>query len=576
MKYVDQNRAEKVRQRLYRLYEERADRLLDRLLAMIGQYGTESSPKTAPRWSQEDLILITYADMVLREGEPPLRTLRRFLTDRLRDVINTVHILPFCPWSSDDGFAVIDYREVAPEYGTWKHVDELGEDFHLMFDMVLNHCSAENPWFRDFLTGIAPARHYFHEVDPERDLSQVVRPRPWPLLTKTRTRGGETYVWTTFSADQVDLNWQNPDVLFEFLDILFLYISHSARIIRLDAIAFLWKEIGTNCLHLPKTHEVVKLIRDILEWVAPEALILTETNVPHEENISYFGDGDEAHMVYQFTLPPLLLHALLKGDASYLKSWASALPELPKGCCFFNFTSSHDGIGLRPLEGILPPQEFASVIEEVSERGGLISTRSNAEGGQSPYELNASYFASLSESADPALGIDRFLCSQAVALSLQGVPAIYFHSLTATPNYHEGVKRTGQNRTINRRKWQESELNVLLDDHTSTSAQVFQRYAQMIRCRRSCEAFHPNGGQKVLDTPDHLFGFLRTSPKRDQEVLCLFNVTSVRVRANLTRVYPPWQERSTYEELLRGKKGELGPRSSITLNPYQACWLVAS
>jgi len=121
------------------------------------------------------------------------------------------------------------------------------------------------------------------------------------------------------------------------------------RIARLDAVAFLWKELGTNCLHLPETHELVKLFRDVCEIVAPRAIILTETNVPHAENVSYFGQGDEAHMVYQFSLPPLLLHAFITGNGQYLTHWASGLEPPPAGCTFFNFTASHDGVGVRPF-----------------------------------------------------------------------------------------------------------------------------------------------------------------------------------------------------------------------------------
>lgn len=128
-----------------------------------------------------------------------------------------------------------------------------------MFDLVLNHCSARSSWFKDFIAGIEPARHYFLNMDPKQDYSEVVRPRTSPLLTKTRTIDGEANVWTTFSADQVDLNWCNPEVLFEFIDILMFYISKGMRIVRMDAVAFVWKELGTNCIHLPETHEIVKL-----------------------------------------------------------------------------------------------------------------------------------------------------------------------------------------------------------------------------------------------------------------------------------------------------------------------------
>ncbi|MEX0326258.1 MAG: alpha-amylase family glycosyl hydrolase, partial [Puniceicoccaceae bacterium] len=266
---------QQLQKRLGRLYGDQAVDLVRRFEAMVGRYGVGLEyPPPGDLWDHRTTVLITYADTI-REGEAkPLRALHKFLTEHLRGVFSTVHLLPFFPWSSDDGFSVIDFRKVHPDYGKWEDVEAVGEDFELMFDLVLNHCSRKSQWFRDFVTGIAPARWYFLPMDPETDLSSVVRPRPWPLLTKTSTRDGPVHVWTTFSDDQMDLNWQNPDVLFEFLDILFLYLSKGCRIFRLDAVAFLWKQVGTSCLHLPETHEIVKLFRDVLSWVDPRTILL--------------------------------------------------------------------------------------------------------------------------------------------------------------------------------------------------------------------------------------------------------------------------------------------------------------
>ncbi|MCD8481561.1 MAG: hypothetical protein LR015_02115 [Verrucomicrobia bacterium] len=339
MQIIPSETAQKMHQRLSLLYgADQATPLTQRLLMTMGRYGLLAKQQqqlfkesNAGRYDQRDVVLITYADSIQRPDEPTLRTFQRFAHDNLRGLISTVHFLPFYPWTSDDGFSVVDYRKVEPRYGDWAHVAAVGKDFRLMFDLVLNHCSAKSQWFRDFITGIAPYNAYFHKVDPDTDLSQVVRPRPWPLLTKTTTHEGDAWVWTTFSEDQVDLNWSNPDVLFEFLDIFLFYLYQGARILRLDAVAFLWKKIGTDCIHLPETHTVIKLLRDVADVVAPEAILLTETNVPHKENIAYFGDGDEAHSVYNFSLPPLLLHGLLRNDTRHLTEWALGLPELRAG-----------------------------------------------------------------------------------------------------------------------------------------------------------------------------------------------------------------------------------------------------
>ena len=557
--------------RFKRLYGETGKLCIRRLKLILGIYEDEIPIIVPPqRWTSADNVLITYGDSVRTTDEKPLATLNRFLNDHLGDVIDTVHILPFFPWSSDDGFSVIDYRKVDQNLGKWSDVDAIGSNFRLMFDLVLNHCSKRSDWFHDYLTGIAPERYYFIEMAPGTDLSQVTRPRTSPLLTKVTTRSGERWVWTTFSDDQVDLNFANPDVLLEFLDILLFYVAHGAHIIRLDAIAYLWKQIGTTCVHLPQTHEVVKLMRDLLNIAAPQSLLLTETNVPHEQNISYFGYGDEAHIVYNFSLPPLLLHALTTGDGTTLTQWAMTQPEPAAGCTFLNFTASHDGIGVRPLEGILPPEQIAALADHVRARGGHVSEKSNPDGTSSPYELNITYFSALANGdEDDEHHVKRFLCSQAIALGLRGIPAIYIHSLTATENDHENVDRRGYPRAINRHQWDDQRLRDRLADSHSATAKVFDEYRRMIRVRRAQPAFSPDASQQVFDVGRRAFLFERTSPEGRQSIVCVSNLTGKRITidppANL-RLGP--LEGAT--DLLTGRKIE---SDKLNLSPYQTRWL---
>ncbi len=417
----------RLRGRLERLYGKKSgSQLLERLTLLAGRYAVEDlrepSPKGGPHWNEQDTLLITYGDMVCAPEEKPLKTLGRFLDQRLKGAISNVHILPFFPYSSDEGFSVIDYLEVDDRLGSWEDVQAIGKELGLMFDLVLNHTSRQSSWFTNFVNGIAPARDYFIIIDPETDLKAVVRPRTSPLLSPTQTAVGERCVWTTFSTDQIDLNFANPDVLFEFLDILLDYVKRGARIIRLDAIAYLWKRSGTSCLNLPETHEIVKLLRDVLAMLAPQVILLTETNLPHEQNLSYFGEGDEAHMVYQFSLPPLLLHALHTGSGQYLNEWANSLPPIPTGCTYLNFTASHDGIGVRPLEGLVPETEIERLIATVEERGGYVSKRTDGtSGSEKPYEFNITYFDALSDFGHSITDrhIARFLCSQAIMLGLK-------------------------------------------------------------------------------------------------------------------------------------------------------------
>jgi len=578
--HISSSKLKVIRRRLARVYGiEEADILLDRLYRMVGRYGVGAQlNQNSPNLTARDVVLITYADMVKSSSEEqsPLGALKEFCTARLKGAVSAIHILPFYPWTSDDGFSVVDYREVSPDYGNWDDVSKLGEEFELMFDLVLNHCSSKSPWFKEYVSGVEPGLNYIMEGNPKTDLSMVVRPRSTPLLTPYQTRKGERHVWTTFSADQVDLDWTSPDLLFEFLDIILYYVSIGCKILRLDAVAFLWKKIGTDCLHLPETHEIIKLIRNFLEVVAPDVVILTETNVPHAENISYFGKGDEAHAVYQFSLPPLLLHGLLRGTSEHLTDWATNLAPPPKGCHFLNFTASHDGVGVRPLEGILPHDEILGLADEIRQKGGFVSMRRMEDGSESPYELNSTYFSALSDSENEEMGMARFQCSQAVALAMKGIPAVYFHSLCGTPNDLEGYKVTKRNRTVNRKKWAQDELNQLLDDQETLPAQIFSWYSRTLRMRAGCPAFHPEAPQEILNFGSDLFAVRRDSTDGGLSVICLFNFTSEDSKVSdmglLNSLFPEGKAR----DLISGGEIAWGKKDALTLRPYQAVWLSTS
>lgn len=576
IKNLDIHALERIRMRFNRLYGPcSVEHLLERMVALIGRYGIGlEGYSTAPLWDETTSVLITYGDMVRNGDDPPLQVLKRFAEQYLSGAFSTIHILPFCPYSSDDGFSVIDYRAVDPHLGSWEDVRELGGGFRLMFDLVLNHCSRKSCWFSDYVSNIAPQRDFFIDVDPEADLSSVTRPRALPLLTPVQTQQGKAYLWSTFSDDQMDLNFANPDVLFEFLDILLFYISNGATIIRLDAIAYLWKKIGTSCIHLPQTHEVVKLMRDLLDMVAPEVVLLTETNVPHAENVSYFGEGNEAHMVYQFSLPPLLLHGLINGNSSHLTRWAAALDALPEKCTYFNFTASHDGIGVRPLQGMIPDEELNRLAERVKALGGQVSTKANPDGSESPYELNITYFDALGDSPERVTEqhLMRFICSQTVAMELRGVPALYFHSLTATRNNYAGVEETGRARTINRKKWQEAELGAVLSDPRAPAARVMKECLRRLQLRSQHQVFHPDAPQKIVDLGPELFVVQRE--QAGQSVTCVSNFTDQYMELRVDDRLAVLHESSTCSDLLTGQR-YMGQGKVIALDAYQTVWLQA-
>ncbi len=566
-----------VRERLSLLYGDRADACLERFAMLPGRYGVglEGKDRTAAAPDQHDSVLIAYGDVLRAPGEPPLRTLKKFADRHFARAFRTIHLLPFFPYSSDDGFSVIHYRLVNQALGGWDDIRRLSEHFQLMFDLVLNHVSRRSGWFQDYTAGVAPARDYFIEADPAADYRQVIRPRSLPLLTPVATRWGQKHLWTTFSADQIDLNYANPDVLFEFLDLLLFYISMGAGIIRLDAIAYLWKKNGTPCIHLPETHAVVKLFRDLINLTAPHAQLLTETNVPHAENISYFGAGDEAHLVYQFALPPLLLHALLAGDARHLSDWAGALEPPPSGCAFLNFTASHDGIGVRPLQGLLPPEEIERLADAVRRRGGHVSTRQAPDGRDEAYELNITYYDALSEPdgggpGDAELQLARFICSQTVVLGLQGVPAVYFNSLLADRNNAEGVQSTGQARAINRRKFNLPEVDAALADHQTTPSRAFHAVLRLLRIRSRQPAFHPGGSQRVLHAGARVFALARAAPDGGAPILAASNFGRVPALLDSALLEEAGLHPVNCRDLISRRTGN---GAGWKLEPLQSVWL---
>lgn len=556
---------------------EAAAAVLPRLERRLAAYQAAAGPPPPPRpFDQGDAFLITYGDMVSQPGEPPLRTLGQFLRAHARGVVRGVHLLPFFPYSSDDGFSVVDYYTVDPALGSWDDIAAIGRDFRLAFDAVVNHISAQSRWFQGFLRDQEPYRDYFTVVDPRTDLSAVFRPRALPLLTPVDTAAGERHVWTTFSEDQIDLNYANPDVLLEIVDLLLFYVGRGASVIRLDAIAFIWKEIGDRSLHQPEAHRIVQLFRRVFDRAAPHVALLTETNVPHRENVSYFGDGhNEAQMVYNFSLPPLVLHAIHSGDATALSSWAADLHTPSDETTFFNFLASHDGIGVTPARGILGDEAIDALAERVRALGGFVSYKNNPDGSQSAYELNVNYLDALGNPAqpdeEPALLARRFLTAQAIMLALPGVPGIYFHSLFGSRGWPQGVAESARYRTVNRQKLQRDELEAELADSASLRAQLFGGYRRLLAARASQAAFHPQASQRLLDVHDALFALLRRSQDGRAAVLCLHNVSAAPVQAAVTLGDLP---AGPYRDLLGGERfSRAGDALPLTLAPYQTLWL---
>jgi glucosylglycerate phosphorylase len=556
------------------------------ILRQMQVFHAHRAPATGPAepvadagefFSEQDAILITYGDLIQSRDCPPLLSLSVLVRRYLRDVFNILHILPFFPYSSDRGFAVIDFKQVDPRLGTWDDIRGLAADFRLMFDGVFNHVSSRSPWFREFLAGNPDYSDFFtcfeDDAAVDEDIRKLFRPRTSDALTRFATLHGTKRVWTTFGPDQIDLKFQNPKVLTEMISVLLFYVRQGAQLLRLDAVTYLWDELGAGGVHLRQTHLIIQLFRDILDAVAPRVALVTETNVPHADNISYFGDGrNEAQMVYNFALPPLLLHTFQTTDTRRISEWAARLASPGPATTFLNFLDSHDGIGLPGARGILTESEIENLVRNVEAHQGFISNKKESDGSETAYELNITSYSAINkatESEAEDTQIRRYLAARSIAMALPGVPGVYLHALLGSRNDIEAVLRGEEKRNINRRNLDRDELFAALDQAQSPTARIADGIAAMLRVRRRHTAFHPAAPHRIVDMGRKIFAIERTARDGRERILCLCNVSG----ETLTVSAPEAGGRPLLDLLHNRPVAPAGNRPSLVLDPYAVMWL---
>lgn len=499
-----------------------AEEIMEKINVIASTYNLRETCPLKMNYSEEEEILITYADIIKKDDEAPIQSLEKFLLSYVGKSISVLHVLPFFPYSSDDGFSVKDYYNVSGDLGTWDDLESLSRNYKLMYDAVINHTSSKGEIFEEFLQGKKEYNNFFIQKDCDFDYSNVVRPRTSPLFS----RFNNIELWTTFSSDQIDFNFKNPNVLLKAIDILLFYISRGASILRLDAASYLWKESGTSCSCLRGCHQIIELIRTILDIYAPSVSLVTETNVPHRENVKFLSTK-EAQMVYQFGLSPIVALSFIKQDSLVFKKWASKL-SYKDGTTYLNFLSSHDGIGMVPLDGIASERDKRLLCDICIKRGGEISYKS-VESKHIPYELNITY-RSLLEDPEDSNNVNnaRFISSIALLLALKGVPAIYYMILLADGNNEAWKVDTGNKRTINRRKYKLEEASKLINGKTP------QQILRLLNERKKHSAFSPTAGQDVIDTPKEIIAIRRVS--LDEEIIAVINLSDkeIQLKENIT------------------------------------------
>ena len=538
---------------------------------IVSKKTLHASSLLSDQWSEKTTVLITYANSITSTNNmSPLSSLQKFVSSKCQQFIDTVHILPFFPSSSDDGFAVKDYYNVDNEFGDWKDIINISKSFRVMADVVINHGSSEGVWFKNFIKGEGRGHDYFLSFDNTFDITEVVRPRTSPLLNTFDTHDGTRYLWCTFSKDQVDYNFNNPKVINEFVEIILYYLKMGITIFRFDAVAFLWKRIGTSCMNLEKTHEIIRLFRTIIDYLSPYTVLVTETNTPAAENVSYFGNGNEAHWIYNFSLPPILIYSVLIGNASYLEKLTMSMPPSQIGTSYLNFIASHDGIGLRPVETFLTKIEVERFTQLMENNGGKITYRSTNTDVDEPYEINISLFDAMKEtfSKEKKLFIERYICIHTIMMSLEGVPAFYIHSLFGTENDYALYQKTGHNRSLNRGK---IDYNKIKTESTNTKeSKIYNKLKELLLIRRNQPAFHPNALQFTLHLGNELYGIWRQSIDKTQSIFCITNITEQIVTLSLLDIN--LDDADKWHDLITQEAVE-DNISNIELKPYQTVWL---
>lgn len=527
--------------------------------------------KKTQLWDQEDCFLITYSDSIKKKSKDNFKILDSFLDQYCKD-FSFIHILPFYPYSSDDGFAVIDYNQVESENGNWDDFSKISSKYKVMVDLVINHCSSQNQLFKNYLNNTEPGSDFFISSKKKfNNFSKVVRPRSSELSKKVKVKGKKEYVWCTFSHDQIDFNFKNPKVLLYFLRVIKFYIDQGSQALRLDAVAFLWKQIGTKCINLPETHVIIRLIRLIVEDYSSSCLIITETNVPNHENLSYFGNNNEAHCIYNFSLAPLVIHAIISENSTYLKQWSRSMPPAQQGNSYLNFLSTHDGIGMRPLEGILPDKELKKFIKTLQDSGAYLTYRIS-QNKETVYEVNTTLLDAFKKTykGKDNFKTKRFVLAHEILLSMEGIPAIYIQNLLGSNNDLKKMKISKKFRSVNRKNWDYDDLLNKLNNRSLINSKIYTSITRLVKIRKKQHAFHPNATQFTLQLKNDLFGIWRQSIDRSQSIFCISNLTKEKKNVSLLEIN--LISTNDWYDILTGKKIE-NLSGNFALNAYQSIWL---
>jgi sucrose phosphorylase len=433
--------------------------------------------------------LITYAN---RFGGKSLKDLQRLLNGPFKGVFGGVHILPFYyPIDGiDAGFDPIDHSMVDPQLGTWDDIADLGSTLEITADLIINHISIKSHQFQDFLQKGEDSPYCgmfltFGSVFPngatEEDLLQIYRPRPGlPFTTITRANGQRSILWTTFTSEQIDLDIRHPQSDKYWRALLQRFQEYGVKVVRLDAAGYAVKKPGTSCFMIPETFAFIDEVTQYARSLGLEVLVEVHSHYRKQIDIAR-----QVDRVYDFALPPLVLHALFNRTARYLKEWLAISPRNA-----VTVLDTHDGIGVidigaavdhdgSELPGLVPAHELDRLVATIHEKSGgqSLSATGKAASNLDLYQVNCTYYDALGRN-------DRdYLIARAIQFFAPGIPQVYYVGLLAGTNDMQLLNKTKVGRDINRHYYDWDEVQEAL------SRPIVRNLLELIRFRNRHPAF---------------------------------------------------------------------------------------
>lgn len=489
-------------------------------------------------------ILSVYPDHI-SDGGNTLEQLDAFLDERFASAFETLHILPFFPSTGDGGYAVSDHKAVSSRYGTWREIRKLSARFRLIADLVLNHVSSSHFWVSSFLAGDAAFDDFFIELDPKADLRAIERPpRDTPVLSPFKSSLGVRHLWTTFGPDQVDLNYRNPAVLRAIRDIAQSLASEGVSSLRLDAIAYVWKEFGSSCANLPQAADVLRLLRAGLGADRPNLIAEVDAELQ-----GHFLRGDGADFAFRFDLAPCLAHSLVTGKSDCLYRWISSNSGVDFSRSIL-FLANHDSLYLRPQAPILDDREVDDLVETAIRVGCIPVVR-----GDRIYQISGPLH--LMFSGEFEIVCRRIALAMFLLASLPGIPMVYLNTLLAAPlaalNSEEGP------RSINRYKFGVAEIHHLLQ--STCREKLLARVLGIFSSRRRMNSLAADRPLMPVSCTTNSIIFARG--RHDERVYVVANLSA----SNEEEIYFP-------APMVNLESGESVGRA-IRLLPLQFGWFAA-